>query len=380
MVRLSEDLTVSLRAVIDSSPLAGLGPIELGRIAGVDKTFASRLMSALRTSDPLVALSLLPGVVPLRQFLTAVEARGAGSRPVQGAEKALRAFDHELQRSFGTRTRLDAVISDSLPEARRRHEVSARQAVYRGMAMIKGASIDIESCTWIVHPSRKKPKRVDVLFLAGFVGIHRLRPTARVRLGASYRAGAPDTSARLLREFCRPSGLTVTTTSEKVFTYYEISTASVRRDSAADVYLTEMLEGAAPRSEPATKQETWSVGDVVTYPIKRLDLTLLIHRDVWPDRDFSLEAYDTAGRGLATLPDPERDFDRLSFNARALRCVADDEALRASAVPDYAKIVRHLTARVGWRLEDSSGRPMFRKISFEVAYPLHGSQIMLVPE
>jgi len=141
-----------------------------------------------------------------------------------------------------------------------------------------------------------------------------------------------------------------------------------------------MLEGAAPRSEPATKQETWSVGDVVTYPIKRLDLTLLIHRDVWPDRDFSLEAYDTAGRGLATLPDPERDFDRLSFNARALRCVADDEALRASAVPDYAKIVRHLTAQVGWRLEDSSGRPMFRKISFEVAYPLHGSQIMLVPE
>jgi hypothetical protein len=126
------------------------------------------------------------------------------------------------------------------------------------------------------------------------------------------------------------------------------------------------------------KQETWSVGDVVTYPIKRLDLTLLIHRDVWPDRDFS--SRPTTLRAVASPRCPIRaGLRRLSFNARALRCVADDEALRASAVPDYAKIVRHLTAQVGWRLEDSSGRPMFRKISFEVAYPLHGSQIMLVP-
>src|SRR4029453_4852180 len=112
----------------------------------------SRLMSALRTSDSLVALSLLPGVVPLRQFIAAARERGASAKSVQAAERALRAFDHELQRSFGTRTRLDAVIADALPEARRRHEDGARQAVYRGMAMIKGASIDLESYTWVVHP------------------------------------------------------------------------------------------------------------------------------------------------------------------------------------------------------------------------------------
>lgn len=380
MVRLSEDLTMALRGVIDSSPFAGLGPIEVARIAGVDKTFASRLMSALRTSDPLVALSLLPGVVPLRQFIAAARERGAKASAVQRAERELRAFDHELQRSFGTRTRLDAVIADALPEARRRHEDVARQAVYRGMAMIKGVSIDLESHTWVVHPSRKNPKRVDVLFLAGFIGIHRLRPTARVRVGASYRRTAPEASAKLLRKFCRPADLSVTTSAEKVFTYYEIVGGSARRDSAADMFLTELQEGAAPRTDPAGKRVAWSVGEVVTYPIKRLELTLLIHRDVWRESDFSLQAYDIAGRGLARLPDPERDFDRLSLNATAVRSAADTEALRGSAVPNYAKILEHLTVPLGWTLEASSGRPMFRRITFEIAYPLYGAQIMLVPE
>src|SRR6185436_20122469 len=154
MVRLADELTTALRSMIDSSPFAGLGPIEITRTLGVDKTFSSRLMSALRAEDPLVALSLLPGVVPLRQFVDAARKQGARARAVQSAEHKLRAFDHELQRAFGTRTRLDAVIADTLPVARRRHEDTARQGVYRGMALIKGVSIDLESFTWIVHPSR----------------------------------------------------------------------------------------------------------------------------------------------------------------------------------------------------------------------------------
>src|SRR5262245_16922566 len=162
MVRLSDDLIAALRAVIDSSPFAGLGPIELGRFLGIDKTLASRLMSALRANDSMVALSLLPGVVPMRQFLAAARRHGAGARVVTTAERKLRAFHHELERAFGTRTRLDALIADALPDARRRHEDTARQAVYRGMASIKGVSIDLESYTWVVQPSRKATRRVDM--------------------------------------------------------------------------------------------------------------------------------------------------------------------------------------------------------------------------
>lgn len=380
MVRLADELTTALRAVIDSSPFAGLSPIEITRTLGVDKTFASRLMSALRAEDPLVALSLLPGVVPMRQFLTAASEHGASARVVQGAERKLRLFDHELQRAFGTRTRLDAVIADTLPVTRRRHDESARQAVYRGMAMIKGVSLDLNSITWIVHPSASSPRRVDILVLAALVGIHRLRPTARFRVAASHARVRPQENAKLLRQFCRPSDLSISTSSDKDYTFYEISTGSVRRDAAADVFFSEMLGDAAPRKDPRGKTGIWHVGDVSIYPTRRLELVLLVHRNAWPACDFSLRAYDTAGRGVIVLPDPNREFDRLSIVDTIVRSPLDDAALRASPVPKYADLLRHLTAPLGWKLEEPSGQPAFRKISCEIAYPLYGSHVMLVRE
>jgi len=380
VVRLSDALTTALRVVVDSSPLAGLGPIELARILGLDKTFASRLMSALRAGDPLLALSVLPGVVPLREFLESARRHGARPRAVQAAERALSAFDHELRRAFGTRTRLDAVIADALPAARRRHDEGARQAVYRGMALIKGLSIDLESLTWVVHPSRNSPKRVDIVFLAAYVGIHRLRPTARVRVGASHATTQPEAEAKLLRRFCRPADVSITPSSEKEFTFYEISTKSVRRDAAADVFFSEFMPRAARRTDPAREKGAFAVGDMVIHPTKRLELALLVHDDAWIGCDFSLRAYDTAGRGLITLPDPAREFDRLSLDAKIARSPAHAEALRASPVPNYSVILEHLMAPLGWTWERSSGSPAFRTIRCEIAYPMYGAQIVLVHE
>jgi hypothetical protein len=378
MVRLSEELTTALRAVIDSSPLVGLGPIEVARNLGVDKTLASRLMSALRAGDSLVALSLLPGVVPLRQFIAAARKHGAAARAAQSAERGLRAFDHELQRTFGTRTRLDAVIADLLPAARRRHEDNARQAVYRGMALIKGVSIDLESITWVVHPSRRNAKRVDLLVLAALVGVRRLRPTARFRVGASHERTRPKSGARLLRKFCQPADLSISVSPEKDFTFYEIATGPVRRDAAADLYFTELLPGAAGRESPGRPE--WNVGDVTLHPTRRLELVLLVHEDVWPGRDFSVRVYDTAGRGVVHVPDPKRELDRLSVDATVARAPADAEALRVSPVPNYSTILRHLMEPLGWKLEAAPGRPAFRKISCEIAYPLYGGQVLLVQE
>jgi hypothetical protein len=366
--------------LIDSSPLAGLGPIEITRTLGVDKTFASRLMSALRAEDPLVALSLLPGVVPLRQFVGAAREQGAPARAVQAAERTLRAFDHELQRAFGTRTRLDAVIADTLPGARRRHEESARQAVYRGMAMIKGTSVDLNSITWVVHPSARNSRRVDILVLAALVGIHRLRPTARFRVGASYGRMRSREKAKLLRQFCRPADLSISVSSEKDYTFYEVSTGSVRRDAGADVFFSEFFRDAAPRKDPRRAEGIWHVGEVSLHPTRRLELVLLVHRSVWPGANFSLHAYDTAGRDAIVLPDPDREFDRLSVDDTIVRSSADAEVLRGSPVPRYSDLLRHLMTPLGWKLEDPPGSSAFIRISCAITYPLYGSQTMLVWE
>jgi hypothetical protein len=49
-------------------------------------------------------------------------------------------------------------------------------------------------------------------------------------------------------------------------------------------------------------------------------------------------------------------------------------------VPNYSEILRQLTAPLGWKLEGVPGRPAFRRVSCEIAYPLYGAQVMLVRE
>jgi hypothetical protein len=78
------------------------------------------------------------------------------------------------------------------------------------------------------------------------------------------------------------------------------------------------------------------------------------------------------------LPDPEREADRLAVDAAIVRTPAHVEGLRASPVPGYVEALRHVMTPLGWKLEDPSGRPRFRKISCELAYPLYGTQALLV--
>jgi hypothetical protein len=373
MVRLTDQLTKALRGLIASSPLSGLGPIELARALSVDKTLTSRLMAALRATDQLAALSALPGTGPLRQFVRSARRHGASAASARAAEAELRAFDRELQRSFGTRTRLDAAIADALPQTRQRHQESARQAVYRGMALIKGVSIDLASVTWIVHPSPQAPEAVDIAVLAAFVGIRRLRPTARVRLGSSHRLTRPEAGAKLLPEFCRPADLSIETTRDGEFSYYEISSGPVRRDASTDVFLTERLREVAPRTGPADER-TQAYGTAVAHACKRVVLNILVHETVWPGCEFTVRAYDTAVRGPVYLPDPSRDADRLDLDATTTRSIACPEALASFPLPGYPEVMRRLTAPLGIELSEC------RMFSCEVVYPTYGSQVFMVRE
>jgi hypothetical protein len=374
IVRLTQRLMASFRRVLDSTSAAGLGPIETARVLGVDKTLTSRLMASLRATDPLAALHSLPGTTPLRQLLRATKTRGADQKALHAAESELAAFDQVLQRTFGTRTHLEAVIADSLPEARRRHQDSARQAVYRGMALVKGVSIELASLTWVFHPSRDRPDRVDLLVLASFSGIRRLRPTASVRFISSYASGQPERGARLVREFCRPSDLSITATRQSSYTTYEISTGPIRRDVTSDIALCEYLPAAHPVRSPASGTRTFTCGDAVAHAYKRLTLTMLVHRGAWVGCDFALRAYDTATRGLVALPDPVRELDRLEIDESVL-CTDDArEALQRSPVRGHADMVTAVVSPHAWEVSE------FRAFHCEVLYPLYGAHIMLLHE
>ncbi len=371
IARLSDRLTDALRDVIRASPLRGLGPMEVARALEIDKTLASRLMTALRARDSLAALSALPGTGPLRRFINAAKEHGASPRAAKTAQKRVQDFEQVLQRTFGTRTHLDAALSDALPEARRRQQDTARQSVYRGMALLKGVSFDLTSNTWIVHPGRGGD-RVDIQVVAAFIGIRRFRPTARVQLATSHAQRPARAPAGLLTEFCRPTDLTVSTLREGAQTIYEITSLPIGRDAAADVFLAEFIPDAARRTGA---EDGWlAYGDVVGHPYKRLALNILLHRDAWPGCTFSVRAYDTAGRGIVNIHQPEREADRFPLDAAIERGQVIRGALRSSLVPHYPEVLRHVTAPLGWELDE------FQLFSCEIAYPVYGAQIMMVRE
>lgn len=364
----------ALRAVVDSSPAAGLGPIEAARILGVDKTFASRLMTSLRAVDSLAALHSLPGTVPLRQFIRAARGKGADRTATQAAEAELAAFDQVLQRTFGTRTHLDAVIADSLPEANRKQNETARQAVFRGMTLIKGVSFDLASISWLFHPNKETPSRTDMLVIAAFNGIRRLRPTAKVRLMSNYSRRRPESSPAILTEFCRPSDLSINVTRNENSIAYEIATGPIRRDATSDVVLVEHLPAAFDARNPSTDGNWFGCGDVIMHPYKRLILSALVHRDVWPGCGFSVRGYETAQRGVVKQGDPAREQDRFAIDVRVSRSPVTPDSLRAFPVRGFAEIVRAVAEPRDWALND------FRVFSSEFVYPLYGSQIMMVHE
>src|SRR5262249_54641114 len=95
LARLSDQVTTALRAVLGSPRLKGLGPIEVSRVLGVDKTLASRLMAALRCTDPMAALRALPGTVPLRRLVSAARELGVSAAATGAAERELRHFELE---------------------------------------------------------------------------------------------------------------------------------------------------------------------------------------------------------------------------------------------------------------------------------------------
>jgi hypothetical protein len=359
--RIATRLRASLRRVIRASPAAGLGPIELGRTLGIDKTTASRLLASLRADDPLVALSALPGVAPLRQFLDAAEQAGVEARNLAAARRALRTFDEALQHTFGNRTRLDAALSDALPQMGRRHQETARQSIFRGMAIVKGVSIDTASLTWIVLPSASDAGRVDIRVIAAFIGVRRLRPTARVRFAATH--SGTRAAATLLEGYSRPPGVTVRAVHQDDFSAYEVSTPSVRRDDDADVFFTELLAGAAPLGAPP---RGFAVGDDVAHPYKRMVFSLLVHGSVWKGARFSLEAFDTAARYPAARPSLGPLVERLPLDAPVANAPAR-EGLATLHVPRLEEAIGEFIRPV-----DHADLTLW---SAEVHYPIYGSRL-----
>jgi hypothetical protein len=378
-------LSQALQSVLDALPDGRGGPQVQARALGLDKVLMSRLLKALRSSDPLAVAHHAPGPEPLRRFLRAARRRGVDAERMAAAEAAVAAFELLIVHEVGDRSALDALISGWLPESREVFELRRRQSAYKALSQLKGMSAALNLGTVIVHPNADGAT-LDVVWLVGLLGLQRLRAGVPVKLSSRRMPGETSDRRPLTLDgqpvegldgvrqdaFCDlpPAPVEVHRFDETV--QYRLAGDAFGRGSAVDLILAEVnLAEMARFAAEGSQRKRYYFAEVGT-PCRALLFDVLIHHDLHSAAPPSLAVYDTVLEGVASVNDPRRDIDRLAVTGGFQALGSGTAGLRTPKLPRYAALVAHVFERVGW---DASAFHAFR---YRSRYPLYGSQVVAV--
>jgi alkylated DNA repair dioxygenase AlkB len=378
-----QELYDALSALTEQIPAKSRSPRELARTLNVHRTLAGRLLNAIRTDDPLAAISRMPRSEGLRMIIRAARST-VSEDAIDRAEAALGAFEQVVHTELGGWDGFDAAITEWLPDARQRFELANKQLAFKGMANLMGVRADVQLDTAIYYPEATG-RRCDIALIEGLVNLRRLRPSARVSIAAhtpSPRAPQPleylledepqDQAGGhypLLRSFCSSPCPTLEAIQTGDMTNYVLAGNEIGANSAVDVFAANVVRGGRPlyrvASDPPVRPH-WSAG--VNLPAKTLLMNILLHEDVWPGVDPQLLVYDMHVRGLASPGDPSREFDRIDTVESIQPLGKGASRFRASEVGRHVEIVQHVCDKLGWNSD------RLRGYRVRVQYPLLNAQ------
>lgn len=386
-----DELLSSMRNVLAAVHRPTTGPQALARVLGVDKVLASRVLKATRNRDPMSATHSMPGPEPLRRLVKAAAKRGASAELVAEASKAIDNFESLIRDRIGDRSLLDAILSAWVPEARREFELRRKQSAYKAMSQLKGVQSDALLATVVLHPSADG-KHIDVVWINGLIGVHRVRPGVGVKLSTRRMSPPQGDPARQpvsldgkpienlesleLRDFCSDPmpKLTVHRVGEAV--HYTLGDDGFGPNTAVDVVFAEANISELKRYVPAdSERKAYFFAEVVT-PARVIQFDVLVHEDLYPGPEPTLRIYDTSFEGVASPNDPSRDIDRLDMLETIESLGTGVTRFRSAHVPRYQELMRYVFDRMAF---DGS---RFRGYRCRIEYPVYGSQvaIMFKPE
>lgn len=384
---LSDRLGAQLMAVVDAAGGAEMGPQRLAEAVGVDKVLASRVLKALRGEDPIARLHHLPGPDPLSRFVRSGRRRlGLEVATVQPVLAVVEEFRSVLATEWGNRSALTSLLAAWSPEVRAEFELRRKQAAWRAMSELLGSTADVDLSAVILKPAAD-PARLDVTWVMGLIGLHRLRPGIPVK--ATTRRIVPEHAKRRpmglngrpleglaggrmggeLDQFCqaRPGHFVARRTGDLL--QYTLSSDDYGADSAVDVLLAEVNHAEMPASvQRGSGRRGWVYADA-PIPSRKLILDVMVHRDVYPGAEPELLLYDTSVHGVADINDRTRDVDRLDLveEIRSIGPADGDLSIREFA--SYSPMIHHVFNGLDQDPAD------FQVHRVEIDYPLHGMQV-----
>lgn len=167
-------------------------PSRLVRLAGLDKSMASRLAQAARAQTDAELLHLLPSPAGLRMLLERAAQAGLPATLLPPAAAAVEQFQQLIDTLPGGRQALDARIGEHSDQVRQKREHMARQAVFKAQSFLFGHYCDTLTTALFLLPSRT-PGLLDMVEVHRRIGLHRVRPGAPVPVLSVHAAsGSPQ--------------------------------------------------------------------------------------------------------------------------------------------------------------------------------------------
>jgi len=221
------------------------------------------------------------------------------------------------------------------------------------------------------------------------LGIDRIRPDAKVKLGTRHLGDQSDGKERerlplnldgepaidglhtvRLDGFCDapPAPFLAHNFGSNVL--YELGPTGFGKQSKVDLVIAEWnkaeLDGRA--TAEGRTAHFFVIPEMAT---RKVVFDLFVHKDVYADATPELMSYETNAMGPARAGDPAREIDKRPAPEDLQVLSSAGHGARLLEFPQYGSLLRHITDRLGWDINS------FRLFRVAVTYPLVGRQITI---
>lgn len=371
--QIGQVLGVSIQTVLEGIEGCSMSPTDLARRLDISRVMISRLLTAIRKSDPIETLTRIPGPESLRTIVRAASAHGVPPADIEHAANNIEAFDDLIREQFGTRSALNAALSSTNPDAKSQFEQSSRYQVYKGMSQIVGAQSKLWLTCMMLTPSSDTPDGIDISTIHGTSGLRRLRPDTPIRFvygkppeyedkrQSPVRRGT-DLSSFLVHD---AAPLRVDEENGQIINTFapEVAGKDDLYDMLAEVYIP---NGSNRYAAPGRNYRGTTV--IPDVPVVTLISDVILCDDIFEGIEPQLFLYNTMPRGGADIEDPNREVDRIRTNEQLHDMGTGTEHLAIGEFPKYRDMVAYLCEKNRRSPDD------IRTYRLAIQYPIYGFQ------
>lgn len=385
---LIRDTRDSLWRLLDAVTGGAVRSSAITRTLGLDKSLSTRIVNALKQSDPLAVAAQIPSPEGLH-LLCAAARRHVSAEVHAEALRCVDRFEEYIRATAGSFSTFRVMVAGWTPETREKLERESKYGVFKGMRQIIGHEADVSVSAYILRPGAVEG-RADNIIVHGFAGWRRLRadaPLPRTYTSATSRekqenerwkpasldgsAVDNDPASLNLSQFC--SQPTPEYEHHKVNGIWQYSPRplSLGRDGECSFYFAQRHEGSnLLHALPGRDVETLAV--LVGIPSRVLLLDAFLHDDVWPGATPEVMVYRLGARGLVQDHElTDRAPERIALMERLTIMPRDPSSWHFRDVPRYGEMISHVFQRLQWPPEK------FRCYRLRIEFPLCGTQIIM---